>query len=101
MKQNFAFINSLSNTKSEDSTDKKSEREVKIIENPAVQPEKESKVSGFVSLADVAFFLCASGSVLIPILWALMKLGLHGTIILYEIYLSFFARQSEANYQGI
>ena len=73
---------------------------VKINENQAKQPEKEPKVSGIVRLSGVAIFLCASGTALIPTCWSILIIGLHGTIIFYEINLSFFARQSETCQTG-
>ena len=93
-KTKFDFVTSLSKLDNDEPQETVKET-VKNNENPAIQPEKESKVSGMVRLSDVAFFLCASGAALIPICWSLLKIGLHGTIIFYEINLSFYARQSE------
>ena len=99
MKTKLDFVTSLSKLENDEPQETVKET-VKINENPAIQPEKESKVSGMVRLSDVAFFLCASGTALIPICWSLLKIGLHGTIIFYEINLSFYARQSETCQTG-
>ena len=57
---------------------------------------EESSV-GLIKWADMLFYLQATGSILLPVVYIVWKFGVHGLIVFYEIELASFASRSEQN----
>ena len=82
-----------------DTVEHEETKDIKIVGETVQENTAETKRSGDVSLNDILDFLKANGSNAYVYLWILVKIGIHGCIVWFEICMSNFANAGEESYQ--